>query len=171
MDADSSSLILKENNPKVKIHDFPSWIFVWNLFTQAYLSFNLNMHYSLACYQKIFCNLAWKFKFENCYAYDEAFRTQITAKIDTPPTHCTTSWGRQNDDLYNMYLRDAYLPACYHCYTYRHYIANCPFKTSKRIHPTATATSLAVASNSSQHGFRNYSRQNQYSCISNTTPS
>ena len=37
MDADSSSLILKENNPKVRIRDFPSWICAWNLLTQAYL--------------------------------------------------------------------------------------------------------------------------------------
>lgn len=172
MDADSSSLILKESKPKVKIWEFSTWICAWNLFIQAYLSIKPDMHYPLACYQKIFCNLVRKFKFENCYAYDKAFRTQIAAEINTPPTHRTTSWERQNDDLYNLYLRDAYLPACYHCSSYGHYIATCPFKSAKRIHATSTiATSTAIASNSSQHGFRNFpQKNNQYSYTANDTP-
>ena len=164
MDSDSSSLLLKENKPKVRIRDFPSWTCAWNLYVQAYLSAKPTMFYQLFSYAKIFATMARKFKFENCYAYDKAFRTQIAAEIDTPPTYRTTSWLRQNDDLYNMYLRDAYLPSCFHCYSYGHYIANCPFKTSKRVNPISSTTP-AVASHNAQHGFWN----NPYSYVANDT--
>ena len=50
MDTNSSSLLLKENKPKVKIKDFASWICAWHLYTQAYLSVKPDMFYHLFCY-------------------------------------------------------------------------------------------------------------------------
>ena len=107
------------------------------------------MHFQLFSYLKIFCNFVSKFKFENCYAYDKGQRTQLAAQADTHQHHHTTSWDSINDDLFNMYLRDNYLPSCFHCSSYGHYATACPFKN-----------------NSQNNNFRS-SSNNQYSYIAN----
>ena len=90
-------------------------------------------------YLKNMSSLVRKFKFENCYAYDKAFRTLMAAESATPAQSKTCDWLHINDELYNLYLRDAYLPGCFHCSSYGHFISNCPYynKSSKRLVQTS----------------------------------
>ena len=132
LDEFSSSLLLKKTKQKFQIRDFPSWMCAWNVFVQAYLHFHPTMQFDLFNYLKIFCTLIKKFKFENCYAYDKAQRTQLASQRIAPPHQQSISWQQQNEELFNLYLRDNYLPACFHCNTYGHFATSCPFKTAKR---------------------------------------
>ena len=130
IDSNSSSLLLKKNMPANRIQNFPSWMIAWNLFYQAVLHYTPALHYKMFSHLKIFCNMARKFQFANCYAYDKAQRLQISAQKDIPPQFRTTDWGNINDELFNLYLRDNYLPSCFHCGTYGHYATSCPFKST-----------------------------------------
>ena len=129
LDANSSSILIKPKKPKCKICDFASWMCAWNIFTQAYLFYHPSMQFNLFAYLKIFSNLVRKFKFDNCYAYDKAQRIQLSSQTLAPIHNHTTSWQQQNEELFNLYLGDNYLPACFYCNTYGHYATSCPFKS------------------------------------------
>ena len=43
---------------------------------QAYLHFKPDMFYKLFTYQKIFCRLVDRYRFDACYAYDREMRMQ-----------------------------------------------------------------------------------------------
>ena len=47
MNNTTSSLLLKQNKPKSKIRDYPSWMLAWNMFYQAVLFYKPNMHFQL----------------------------------------------------------------------------------------------------------------------------
>ena len=118
------------------------------------------MHFQLFSDLKIFCNFVRKFKFDNCYAYDKAQRTQLAAQISAPHNNHTTSWSQQNDELSNLYLRDIYLPACYYCNNYGHFAHICPFKS-----PSST-NNLQQLNN-----FRPFRSQYSYISSAAATPS
>ena len=46
MDNTTSSLLLKQNKPKAKIRDFPSWMLAWYIFYQAVLLYKPNLNSS-----------------------------------------------------------------------------------------------------------------------------
>ena len=126
----STSLLLKHNKQKFKLHDFASWMCAWNIFVQAYLYFHPTMHHALFSYLKNVCTFIRKFKFES-----KAQRTQIAAENSLPTFAKSTSWKQQNEEFFNLYLRDNYLPACYHCNAYGHFATSCPYRTGTLCNP------------------------------------
>ena len=92
-----SNLLFKSKVPKSKILNFQDWMYAWNLFLQAKLSYTPTAHAKLFAYQKIFSNLVRKFNFDSCYAYDKNQRTQIASQSTTPLANRTVSWDVIND--------------------------------------------------------------------------
>ena len=98
---------ITRNNKKSanKILDFPSWMCAWNLFTQATLHKHPQLQFVLFSYQKEFCHLVRRFKFEACYSYDKAQRKNIASQNSMPALSRTVSWDKRNEELYNIFLR------------------------------------------------------------------
>ena len=103
------SISITRNNTKSgnKILDFPSWMCAWNLFTQATLYKHPHLQFLLFSYQKEFCHLVRRFKFEACYSYDKAQRKNIASQNSMPALSRTVSWDKRNKELYNIFLRDS----------------------------------------------------------------
>ena len=123
---------ITNHKPKNKITDFPSWMCAWNLFTQVTLYHHPHKHHALFLNQKELCYLVRIFKFEACYNYDKARRKQIASQNRLPDAICTASWGKRNDELYNIFLMDSssHLPICFSCQNTGHY-ASPPAPRSK----------------------------------------
>ena len=110
---EAHNVLLKPHKPKAKIQNFTDWLCSWNLFFQGTLCYHLQLHFDLFCYFKIITNLARKYKFDHVYCYDQAQRTLLASQKNVPTTQQAASWGVINEEFYNMFLRDAHLPACY----------------------------------------------------------
>ena len=103
----------------------------WNNYTQALLHYKPQMFYELFMYQKNFCMLAAKYKFEACYMYDKDFRLLIASQSSLHPGQRSAKWDLIQSDLHNMHLQqDMLLPSCYHCRVTGHYVTNCPVKVA-----------------------------------------
>ena len=124
----NNNLLLKPNQVKAKIRDYPSWICAWNSFYQASLHYHPDTHYYLFSHFKIISNLARKHKFENVYLYDKSQRQILAAQRTISPELRSVKWDRINEELFQNFLRDSHMPACYHCSTYGHYASSCPYK-------------------------------------------
>ena len=124
----SGSLKIKTQQNNNRIPDFKTWVTAWNHFYQTNLHFDINLHYKLFSYFKIITDLAKKFKFANVMAYDRAHRLQLASQHRLPKQQQTISWIKIDDEIFNMFLRDNYLPQCYHCSTYGHFANMCPTK-------------------------------------------
>ena len=85
-------------------------------------------HHALFLYQKELCYLVRRFKFEACYNYDKAHRKQIASQNRLPDAIRTASWGKRNDELYNIFLIDSssHLPICFSCQNTGHYASPAP---------------------------------------------
>ena len=130
------------------------------MYYQAMMCYYPHMHQPLFSYLKNFCTLVQKFKFDNCYLYDVAFRTQIASQSSMPNLTSSVSWDSINDDLFNIYLRDNYRPSCFHCQTYGQLANHCPYKpVNKLSHGTTQA-------NPRNNNFRPF-QQNPYTYIAN----
>ena len=127
--------ITTNHKPKNKLTDFPSWMCAWNLFTQATLYNHPHQQHNLFSYQKHFCYLIRRFKFEACYSYDKAQRKQIASQIRVPPTSRTATWDKRKEELYDIFLMDSsiHLPTCYICKNTGHYSSYCPQKQSENL--------------------------------------
>ena len=134
--------ITTNHKQKNKITDFPSWMCEWNLFTQATLYNHPQQQHNLFSYQKHFCYLIRRFKFEACYIYDNAQRKQNASQIRVPSTSHTAMWDKRNEELYNIFLMDSssHLPTYYICKNTGHYSSYCPQKQSDNLPFTRTQT-------------------------------
>ena len=115
---------------KQKIHDFKTWMSAWNTFYQASLHVNIRNHF--------ITEFSWKFKFNYVLAYDRAHRLQIASQVNMHKNQQTILWVKQNDELFNMYLQDNYLPQCYHCLSVGHYAMICPKKQKINAYPNTS---------------------------------
>ena len=117
---------------KQKISDFSTWMMAWNLYTQATLFHHPHKAYDLFMYQKEFCYLIYRFKFDACYNYDKAQRKQLASQLKLPTHQQTVAWAKRNDELYNIFLCDpsSHLPSCYFCHRSGHYASSCPSRSS-----------------------------------------
>ena len=120
---------------KPKIHDFKTWMSAWNTFYQASSHVNIRNHFKLFMYQKLITEFSRKFEFNYVLAYDRAHRLQIASQVNMHKNQQTIPWVKQNDELFNMYLRDNYLPQCYHCLSVGHYAMICPKKQKINAYP------------------------------------
>ena len=131
VDFETSALRLRPKDRNQKIKSLGAWMGAWNNFMQAYLHFKPDMFYMLFAYQKIFCRLAGKYKFDACYLYDKDIRMLIASQASLPPSQRTVAWDTVNQEVMNMYLHENMLPVCYHCHATGHYASVCPSKTVK----------------------------------------
>ena len=145
--------IITNHKPKNKITDFPSWMCAWNLFTQAALYNHPHQQHNLFSYQKHFCYLIRRFKFEACYSYDKAQRKQIATQIRVPSTSRTAMWDQRNEELYNIFLMDSssHLPTCYICKNTGHYSSYCPQKQSDNLPFTRTRNTKTTHTTQYKH--------------------
>ena len=130
-----ASLVLKPTKSKSQIRDLANWFCAWNNFVQATLHFNPEMHFSLFSYQKLFARMCKKFNFDSCYAYDKNCRTQIASQKHLEEDEKTVFWEKHNEELYNLFLSDQLLPACFTCNGHGHYASSCPFQDSLTKNP------------------------------------
>eukprot|EP00111_Clytia_hemisphaerica_P023510 TCONS_00069282-protein len=128
----NNNLLLKPNQTKAKIRDYPSWICAWNLYYQATLHYQPEMHFKLFSYFKIMATLARKHRFDCVYLYDKSQRQTLAAQHALPTDLCTASWTNINEELFNTYLRDKLLPSCFHFSSFGHFASSCPYKPNTR---------------------------------------
>ena len=130
----SGSFKIKTQQNNNRIPDFKTWVTAWNHFYQTNLHFDINLHYKLFSYFKIITDFAKKFKFANVMAYDRAHRLQLASQHKLPKQQQTASWEKIDDEIFNMFLRDNYLPQCYHCSAFGHFANMCPTKQKTKSH-------------------------------------
>ena len=130
----SGSLKIKTQQNNNRIPDFKTWVTAWNHFYQTNLHFDINLHYKLFSYFKIITDFAKKIKFANVMAYDRAHRLQLASQHRLSKQQQTVSWVKIDDEIFNMFLRDNYLPQCYHCSTFGHFANMCPTKQKTKSH-------------------------------------
>ena len=95
----NNNLLLKPNQVKAKIRDYPSWICAWNIYQQAVLHFHPSKHFDLFSYFKILTNLERKHRFESVYLYDKSQRQTLAAQHTLPKISRTASWNIVNEEL------------------------------------------------------------------------
>ena len=131
VDTETSALRFRPQEKKQKITNLVNWMTAWNKYMQAFLHFKPDMHYKMFCYQKIFCDLVSKYKFEGCYAYDKDIRMLLASQVSLPLDQRTVTWDKRHYETMNMYLHDNLLPLCYSCHNKGHYANMCPSKAPK----------------------------------------
>ena len=131
VDIDTSTLKFRKNVKKEKVDNLGRWMTAWNNFMQAYLHYHPESYFDLFCYQKIFCQLASRYKFEACSLYDHDFRVSLANQVSLAPEQRTVHWGEINSEIRNLYLQDNLLPACYYCKAPGHFSTTCPVKSKE----------------------------------------
>ena len=131
IDVESSALHLRQGEKKTKINNLSSWMSAWNIYMQAYLHYRPDMYYQFFAYQKIFCRIVGKYKFEACYNYDKDLRLLMASQISLSPKQRTASWDSLHIELSNIHLADNLMPSCFTCKAVGHFSSTCPQKSSK----------------------------------------
>ena len=122
---------LKPKERRQSINNLASWMLAWNHFMQAILHFWPRMFYKLFTYQKNFCRLTTKYKFDACYTYDRDFRLLQASQTSMKPEQRTAKWETVHPELTNMHLQaDSMLPVCFHCRSTGHYATTAHQKQS-----------------------------------------
>ena len=104
---------------------------------QAYLHFKPDMFYKLFTYQKIFCRLVGKYRFDTCHAYDREMRMSLAAELSVAPSQRLHKWEVVSHEYMNIHLQDQLLPpplstnVCYSCHLEGHFAGACPLKKSR----------------------------------------
>ena len=128
----SSPLMLRQKENKGRVTTLANWLMAWNKYMQATLHYKPHLFYELFCYQKNFCMIANKHKFESCYMYDKDFRLQIASQGSLRPEQRSVKWETFNLELSNVHLQpDTMLSACFHCKVVGHFSSACPTKNFK----------------------------------------
>ena len=156
IDIETSSLHLKTKERRQSIHNLDSWMLAWNHYVQATLHFWPCMYYQLFAYQKHFCRLTTKYKFEACYNYDRDFRLLQASQTSLKAEQQTAKWDVVHPELVNMHFQaDSMLPVCFHCRSNGHYSTNCPSKaTSTRTSGETGNTFRNASASNLQQPFR-----------------
>ena len=136
VDTVSNALQLRQFEKKNKIRSFSDWIMAWNTFMQTYLHFKPDIFYKLFTYQKIFCRLVDKYRFDACYAYDLEMMMSLAAELSVAPSQRLHKWEVVSQEYMNIHLQDQLLPPpsthiCYHCHLEGHSAGACPLKKSR----------------------------------------
>ena len=110
------------------VQNFPEWMEVWNIFSQAHLHFHPRESQALFEYQKTITRFSSKYTFDAIYSYDIDFRYLLSAERHLPPAERQAFWGRENEELVNVHLRDQRKPepSCFLCKEKGHYANKCP---------------------------------------------
>ena len=100
---------------------------------QAYLHFKPDMFYKLFTYQKIFCRLVDKYRFDACYAYDGEMRMSLAAELSVAPSQRLHKWEVVSREYMNIHLQDQLLPppstqVCYDGLLEGHFADACHLK-------------------------------------------
>ena len=102
VDLETKALKLRPHEKKEKIANLRTWMCAWNTFMQAYLHFKPDNFYLLFSYQKHFCRLASKYKFEACYMYDKDVRMLLASQASLPPSQRTVAWDNINQEVIHI---------------------------------------------------------------------
>ena len=144
---------------KVKVDNLRRWMAAWNNFMQAYLHYHPESFFDLFRYQKIFCQLASRYKFEACFLYDRDLRISIANQISLAPEQRTAHWGEVNEEMRNLYLQDNLLPACYYCKAPGHFSNSCPEKTKEQNPNSENNVPYTQISSIQHNNSSNYNRR------------
>ena len=169
IDIETSALRLKPKERRQSINNLASWMLAWNHFMQATLLFWPRMFYKLFTYQKNFCRLTTKYKFEACYTYDRDFRLLQVSQTSMKPEQRTAKWETVHPELTNMHLQaDSMLPVCFHCRSTGHYATNCPSKATGARSNGETGNMFRNAATNVHQAFR--STANHHNTVPATEP-
>ena len=99
IDTDSAALKLTPKEKKPKILNLNGWMTAWNVYMQALLYYKPQLFHQLFSYQKNFCELAAKYRFDPCYSYDKDFRLSLAAQVSVNPKERSARWDEVNIEL------------------------------------------------------------------------
>ena len=147
---DRKSQTLKFDKDKVKkekVDTLGKWMLAWNAFLQAHLHYHPTDFYRLSCYQKLFCQLANKYKFDACVSYDRYFRLSMANQQTLSADLRSVSWTSVCEEYRAMYLIDNPLPHCFQCKPKGHFAQNCPDRKTTQADTTLSPTLTGQQSN------------------------
>ena len=153
----------KDKIKKEKVDSLGKWMMAWNLYMQAYLHYHPNNYFKLFSYQKLFCQLANKYRFDACANYDMYFRRSMANQQMLDANERSVFWCRISEEYRAMYLMDFPLPTCFDCKGRGHYAKNCPHKgqTDNVSHSSAVVAYPTTAPSSSFRRQRSHNNQQQ----------
>ena len=160
---DKRSHTLKFDKDKVKnekVDSFSKWLLAWNSFLQAHLHYHPEDYYNLMTYQKLFCQLVNKYRFDACASYDRYFRLSMANQQTLSADLRSVSWVSICEEYRAMYLIDNPLPHCFTCKSKGHFAQNCPDKKTTQSDTPQNPTVTTVGSHTNFRKSRTQSFQN-----------
>ena len=151
----------KDKVKKEKVDTLAKWMLAWNAYMQAYLHYHPQAYFELFSYQKLFCQLANRYKFEACVQYDTNFRLSMANQQTLHADLRSVSYLRVCEEYKSQYLMDHPLPNCYHCKSQGHFSHSCPEKKGSGSSSSSSGASAMIpAASGAQSSFRSRQQGN-----------
>ena len=93
IDANGTLTHKDHKTKRTKVNSFHRWCSAWCIFAQAHLHFHPEDFFQLFSYHALMVQHVSQYKFEACYAYDNAFRIMIQSERHVPGFPFRTFFG------------------------------------------------------------------------------